>query len=140
YFVAGVLICGIFVLLKFIIGKRKIKRLRIMSNVSLLLVFIYMLESVLVENRGKWDEVFLPIAVILILFWNFYGSYISYTRERNFNKRRFLIVGGVYSCLFLLGLPLYPYLESEIKNIIGIGMAIGNALFLSIYFYRKWTK
>lgn len=140
YFIAGCLICAVFITLNLFVGKRRIKKLRIMSNLALLSVFLYPIRRVMIEKSSKWDEVFLSIALIIILCWNFYASYISYTREKNFKQRRFLVIGWSYICLFLLGLPFYPYLDYEVKNIVGLIMAIGNMTFLVVYFYRKWKK
>ncbi len=140
YFIAGGIIWGIFAIMKFFFGKRRIKRLRIISRLALVSVCLYPIKRVIIEKSDKWDEVFLPIAVLMILCWNFYASYISYTREKNFKQRRFLVIGWSYICLFLLGLSFYPYLDYEVKNIVGLIMAIGNMTFLVVYFYRKWKK
>lgn len=140
YFIAGGIIWGIFAIMKFFFGKRRIKRLRIISRLALVSVCLYPIKRVIIEKSDKWDEVFLPIAVLMILCWNFYASYISYTREKNFKQRRFLVIGWSYICLFLLGLSFYPYLDYAVKNIVGLIMAIGNMTFLVVYFYRKWKK
>ncbi len=140
YLIAGVLIGTIFIVLRGFLQEKSIKILQIMSKMALIFLCAYPFKLVMIGQHEKLDAVIIPITLIIILFWRFYASYLFFTTEKNLQKRNYLVLGGLYSCLFLLGLPIYRYFDNATKNIISIAMLIGGITFLVVYYYRKWKK
>ena len=140
YLIAGVLTGTIFILLRGFLREKTIKILQIMSKMALIFLCVYPFKLVMIGQNEKLDAVIIPITLIIILFWRFYASYLFFTTEKNLQKRNYLVLGGLYCCLFLLGLPIYRYFDNATKNIISITMLIGGITFLVVYYYRKWKK
>ena len=140
YLILGGIIAGIYFAFRFVFRKNKIKTLQIMSKGATVFLCMYPLKLILLGKNINVDVVIIPMSLIVIFFGRFYVSYYLFTKEKNIERRIYLMLGGLYCCLFLLGLPIYRYFDNGVQRKISVIVLVLNVLFLIVHYYRKWKK